>query len=76
MPVYDTSGAYGDESAEIDVRRGLPRLRENWVLERGDTEALEGLSSAFTQERLADEGWITCASIICPSRCVPGRAAG
>lgn len=56
VPVYDTSGAYGDESAEIDVRRGLPRLRENWVLERGDTEALEGLSSAFTQERLADEG--------------------
>lgn len=56
VPVYDTSGAYGDERAEIDVRRGLPRLRENWVLERGDTEALDGLSSAFTQERLADEG--------------------
>ncbi|WP_429109093.1 phosphomethylpyrimidine synthase ThiC [Aeromonas media] len=56
VPVYDTSGAYGDERAEIDVRLGLPRLREAWVLERGDTEALEGLSSAFTQERLADEG--------------------
>ncbi|WP_404837607.1 phosphomethylpyrimidine synthase ThiC [Aeromonas media] len=56
VPVYDTSGAYGDERAEIDVRRGLPRLRENWVLERGDTEALDDLSSAFTQERLADEG--------------------
>ena len=25
VPVYDTSGAYGDESAEIDVRRDLPR---------------------------------------------------
>jgi phosphomethylpyrimidine synthase len=56
VPVYDTSGAYGDERAEIDVRRGLPRLREAWVLERGDTEALDDLSSAFTQERLADEG--------------------
>ncbi|WP_277994448.1 phosphomethylpyrimidine synthase ThiC [Aeromonas encheleia] len=56
VPVYDTSGAYGDEQAEIDVRRGLPRLREAWVLERGDTESLDDLSSAFTQERLADEG--------------------
>ncbi|WP_421171153.1 phosphomethylpyrimidine synthase ThiC [Aeromonas dhakensis] len=56
VPVYDTSGPYGEEAAPIDVRRGLPRLREEWVLERADTEALEGLSSTFTQERLADEG--------------------
>ncbi|MER0110978.1 phosphomethylpyrimidine synthase ThiC [Aeromonas dhakensis] len=56
VPVYDTSGPYGEDAAPIDVRRGLPRLRENWVLERADTEALEGLSSTFTQERLADEG--------------------
>ncbi|WP_368161514.1 phosphomethylpyrimidine synthase ThiC [Aeromonas sp. R5-3] len=56
VPVYDTSGPYGEEAAPIDVRRGLPRLREDWVLERADTEALEGLSSTFTQERLADEG--------------------
>lgn len=56
VPVYDTSGAYGDENATIDVRLGLPRLREAWVLERGDTEPLSGLSSTFTQERLADEG--------------------
>ncbi|MFM9758688.1 phosphomethylpyrimidine synthase ThiC [Aeromonas dhakensis] len=56
VPVYDTSGPYGEEAAPIDVRRGLPRLREEWVLERADTEALDGLSSTFTQERLADEG--------------------
>ncbi|MED7773595.1 phosphomethylpyrimidine synthase ThiC [Aeromonas dhakensis] len=56
VPVYDTSGLYGEEAAPIDVRRGLPRLREEWVLERADTEALDGLSSTFTQERLADEG--------------------
>ncbi|MFQ2526684.1 phosphomethylpyrimidine synthase ThiC [Aeromonas caviae] len=56
VPVYDTSGPYGEEAAPIDVRRGLPRLRENWVLERDDTDALDGLSSTFTQERLADEG--------------------
>ncbi|MGL5092686.1 MAG: phosphomethylpyrimidine synthase ThiC [Aeromonas sobria] len=56
VPVYDTSGRYGEEGVAIDVRHGLPRLRENWVLERGDTDALPGLSSVFTQDRLADEG--------------------
>lgn len=56
VPVYDTSGRYGEEGVAIDVRRGLPRLRENWVLERDDTYELPGLSSTFTQERLADEG--------------------
>ncbi|HEH9416423.1 TPA: phosphomethylpyrimidine synthase ThiC [Aeromonas sobria] len=56
VPVYDTSGRYGEEGVAIDVRRGLPCLRENWVLERDDTDELPGLSSTFTQERLADEG--------------------
>ncbi|MEV3828145.1 phosphomethylpyrimidine synthase ThiC [Aeromonas allosaccharophila] len=56
IPVYDTSGRYGEEGVAIDVRRGLPRLRESWVLERDDTDELPGLSSTFTQERLADEG--------------------
>ena len=56
VPVYDTSGRYGEGGVAIDVRRGLPRLRENWVLERDDTDELPGLSSTFTQERLADEG--------------------
>ncbi|WP_279613673.1 phosphomethylpyrimidine synthase ThiC [Aeromonas dhakensis] len=56
VPVYDTSGPYGENAAPIDVRRGLPRLREEWVLERDDTDTLDGLSSTFTQERLADEG--------------------
>ncbi|PTS80986.1 phosphomethylpyrimidine synthase ThiC [Aeromonas sp. HMWF036] len=56
IPVYDTSGRYGEGGVAIDVRRGLPRLRENWVLERDDTDELPWLSSTFTQERLADEG--------------------
>ena len=29
--VYDPSGPYTDASAEIDVTRGLPRVREAWV---------------------------------------------
>jgi phosphomethylpyrimidine synthase len=31
VTVYDTSGPYTDPAVEIDVREGLPRLREAWV---------------------------------------------
>ena len=40
--VYDTSGPYTDPQAAIDVRRGLPALRQRWIDERGDTESYEG----------------------------------
>ena len=40
--VYDTSGPYTDPAAETDIRRGLPRLREGWIRERGDVEAIVG----------------------------------
>ncbi|HHO2168803.1 TPA: phosphomethylpyrimidine synthase ThiC [Aeromonas hydrophila] len=75
VPVYDTSGRYGEEGVAIDVRRGLPRLRENWVLERDDTDALPGLSSTFTQERLADEGLdhLRFEHLPKPRRAKPGR---
>src|SRR6202012_2717283 len=52
--VYDTSGLYSDPDAQIDIRAGLPALRQRWIEERGDTEALSGLSSDFSRERAAD----------------------
>ncbi|WP_088870285.1 phosphomethylpyrimidine synthase ThiC [Aeromonas veronii] len=75
VPVYDTSGRYGEEGVAIDVRRGLPRLRESWVLERDDTDELPGLSSTFTQERLADEGLdhLRFEHLPKPRRAKPGR---
>lgn len=42
LRVYDTSGPMTDEAYQVDIRRGLPPLRQAWVLERGDTEAYEG----------------------------------
>lgn len=56
IPVYDTSGPYGDPQSKLDVHIGLPKLRANWIKERQDTEALLTVSSGFTQQRLADEG--------------------
>ena len=52
--VYDTSGPYTDPAARIDIRKGLPAMRAAWIAERGDTEQLDGPSSTYGQERLAD----------------------
>ena len=52
--VYDTSGPYTDPSVKIDIRSGLPALRENWIDSRGDTEILSGPNSAYGKERLTD----------------------
>ncbi|KGJ92676.1 phosphomethylpyrimidine synthase ThiC [Colwellia psychrerythraea] len=54
--VYDTSGFYTDENVEIDVHKGITRLRESWIDERDDVEFLTSNSSLYAQQRLADEG--------------------
>jgi len=52
--IYDTSGPYTDPAAPIDIRAGLAALRARWIDERGDTVLLEGPTSAYGRERLAD----------------------
>ncbi|MEV5079343.1 phosphomethylpyrimidine synthase ThiC [Streptomyces sp. NPDC056159] len=42
VTLYDTSGPYTDPLVGTDVRRGLPPLRENWIVARGDTEEYAG----------------------------------
>ena len=54
IPVYDTSGAYGDPNAEIDLKQGLPHIRSAWIDQRGDSEMLSGLSSEYGKERAHD----------------------
>ncbi|NML90460.1 phosphomethylpyrimidine synthase ThiC [Sphingobium sp. TB-6] len=36
--VYDTSGPYTDPNARIDIMAGLPQLRRDWIIARGDVE--------------------------------------
>jgi phosphomethylpyrimidine synthase len=55
VTVYDTSGPYTDPDIEIDIRKGLPALRDSWIEERNDTEALDGLSSDYGRTRETDE---------------------
>ncbi len=52
--VYDTSGAYTDPNITIDIRQGLAGIRDNWIIEREDTQVLEGLSSSYGRQREKD----------------------
>ncbi len=40
--IYDTSGPWGDPSYDGSVTEGLPALRRDWILARGDVEEYEG----------------------------------
>ena len=40
--LYDTSGPYTDDSAKIDIEKGLAAHRREWILARGDVEEYDG----------------------------------
>ncbi len=71
ITIYDTSGPYSDASADINLTVGLSALRARWIEERGDTEALTVLSSAFGRER---EHNARMDSVRFPNRPLPRRA--
>jgi phosphomethylpyrimidine synthase len=52
--VYDTSGPWDDPSVKCDVREGLPPLRRDWIISRGDVEEYEG-----RQVKPEDNGYLT-----------------
>lgn len=54
VPVYDTSGPYTDPDVPIDLSRGLPDVRTEWIKQRDDTEILSGPSSEYARQRERD----------------------
>ena len=74
--VYDTSGAYSDPKVEINLKRGLPRLREPWILKRGGVEKLSQQSSEYCRERLANKTLdeLRFQHIALPYRALPGKS--
>jgi len=71
IAVYDTSGPYTDPDYQVDLVAGLPAMRAPWIADRGDTEALSGLSSEFSR-RHAEAPEL--AALRFPSRRTPRRA--
>lgn len=55
VTVYDTSGPYTDPNKTINVHAGIERIKESWIVDRGDVERLEGFSSNYCNERLNDK---------------------
>ncbi len=53
--VYDTSGVFSDPNVEVDLKKGLPRFREQWIVQRGDAEQLSQMTSEYGRMRLADK---------------------
>jgi len=51
VPVYDTSGAFSDPDVDVDLMKGMPDIRGNWIKERNDTEQLDGPTSEFGEQR-------------------------
>src|SRR5207244_6720203 len=54
--VYDTSGPWGDPSVTLDPVEGLPPLRRDWILARGDNEEIDG-----RKVQAIDDGYLSAA---------------
>ena len=52
--VYDTSGPFSDPNIQIDLKKGLPRMRESWITSRGDVEQLPSITSEYGKMRRDD----------------------
>jgi len=52
--VYDTTGSYTDPNENIDLHKGIKKVRQKWIEERGDTEILEDFSSKYFHKRAQD----------------------
>ena len=50
--IYDTSGCYSDPNVEIDLNKGLPRLRQSWIENRkeGETQMYFAKKGIITEE--------------------------
>ncbi len=60
LGVYDTSGPYTDPNIDIDVTKGIPQIRKEWIEKRSDTEEYEGRilvpnDNGYTSETMSNK---------------------
>lgn len=53
--VYDTSGVFTDPNVVVNINEGINRLREEWILQRGDVEQLSDITSEYGRARRNDK---------------------
>lgn len=67
ITVYDTSGPFTDPSFSINLEKGIPRLREQWILDRGDVEHMQDTKPLRAMEgRCVSQYYYACKGIITP----------
>ena len=74
--IYDTSGPFSDPNMEIDLKKGLPRMRESWITGRGDVEQLPSITSEYGKMRRDDKSLdhLRFEHIALPYRAKAGKA--
>ena len=74
--IYDTSGPYSDPTCETDLKKGLPRLREPWIKQRGDVEKLKDYSSEYCRERMSNHAldYLRFSHTTLPYKALPGKS--
>ncbi len=53
LSIYDTSGPYSDAGVSLDLRQGLPALRREWIMARGDVEEYDGFGVPLRGKNVA-----------------------
>ncbi|HEV2263697.1 MAG TPA: phosphomethylpyrimidine synthase ThiC [Stellaceae bacterium] len=77
--VYDPSGPYTDPAVAIDIRLGLPPLRDAWIRARGDVEEQSG-RAVRPEDNGLKSGEVSAVPVFDragrrPLRAKPGKAA-
>ena len=54
LRLYDTNGPWGDPEVRCDVHDGVPAVRREWIIARGDVEEYEG-----RKVEPQDDGYLT-----------------
>ena len=73
--VYDTSGDFTNPHVVVDINKGLRRIREEWIKQRGDVEELSDITSQYGRQRRNDKALDTIrfGSIHKPYRARSGK---
>lgn len=71
--LYDTSGPYGDESADINIEKGLPKLRSAWIEKRQDTQLIR-VNKPFVIPVSEQEGGHVFPTPSTPRKAKPSQA--
>jgi phosphomethylpyrimidine synthase len=73
--LYDASGPYTDPDAKIDLRAGLPELRKEWILERGEYDEVEPRPDAAGASATSGGGAADAAVFPVRRKALRGRGA-